>query len=162
MTAAGKRKSNNVDNGPCLKKRCKDTAAEHNKCNSASQQKAHKKSHDLHRGCVSAAAEQRRRINELKADNATLTKGMQTLSAEYKVATDTLLREVAEAKQQADKVKALPNTFSVADFGSVITQFADNAKKLYPAPMSSTPVPPTSGKTTYSIDELAQLRTVLN
>ena len=169
LTAEKTRKAGSADSGPCKKKQCKtniSNSTAHGKCNSAYQQKVHQKSHDLHQACAGAAAEQCRQINKLKADNTSLADEMQVLRDEHETAAQALKQEVAEAKQQAAKVEARPNSLSVTEFGSVITSFAENAKKLIPVPNTAprpavAPAPPASAST-FTVAQLLELKSVFN
>jgi hypothetical protein len=154
LTAEKTRKAGSTDSGPCKKKQCKISSTAHSKCNTAYQQKVHEKSHDLHQACAGAAAEQRRQINELKT-NSTLTDEIQLLRAEHKDANKALM-------QQATKTESLPNTLSVTAFSSVLTSFADNAKKLIPVPNTAPAVAPAplGSESTYSLAQLMKLKDV--
>jgi hypothetical protein len=113
----------------------------------------HEKSHDLHQACAGAAAEQRRQINELKTNNSTLTDEIQVLRAEHKDANKALM-------QQEAKTESLPNTLSVTALSSVLTSFADNAKKLIPVPNTAPAVAPAplGSESTYSLAQLIKLK----
>jgi hypothetical protein len=155
------RKADSADSGPCKKKPCKAISTAHSKCYAPNLQTKHQKSHDNHQDCTTNATAQRQEITKLTTSNTTLAKELKVLRAESEKSNKALMQELAEANQQAANTKSLPNTMSVTDLSSVLTSFADNAKKLIvPAPACA-PVPPGS-ESTFTLEQLMKLKGVFN
>jgi hypothetical protein len=109
LTAEKKRKGNSEVGDNCTKKLCKDRKTAHDKCQSAKDQKDHKKDHEAHQGCATKAADQRTEIANLKAD------------------VKDLRQELAAAE-----LKLTSSTISKADMKFVVDNFTENAVKFLP------------------------------